>query len=95
MEFYSKLGFEPVPGGSIESKWMIMKNGAAKIGLFQGFFPQNTITLNPKDARSIFKAASKAGLEAPYQTGMDKNEGPASFSLVDPDGNPILIDQHK
>lgn len=93
--FYEKLGFQQLPGqGGIDQKWLIMKNGTAKIGLFQGMFPQNTITMNPKDARSIYKNATAKGLKSTFSTGMDKSEGPASFALVDPDGNPILIDQH-
>ncbi len=95
-DFYEKLGFEQVPGaGGVNAKWMVMTNGAARIGLFQGFFPKNTITLNPKDARIIYKKATDSGLKAVYKLGMDKTEGPASFSMVDPDGNPVLIDQHK
>ena len=95
-DFYEKLGFKQVPGaGSVESKWMVLQNGAAKIGLFHGFFPKNTITMNPKDARSIYKKATEEGLVAVFKSGMDKSEGPASFSLLDPDGNPVLVDQHQ
>ncbi|OEK03766.1 hypothetical protein BFP97_05850 [Roseivirga sp. 4D4] len=94
--FYEKLGFSALDGqGGVEQKWLIMQNGKAKVGLFQGFFPQNTITINPKDARSMFKGATDSGLKATFSTGMDKSEGPASFTLLDPDGNSILIDQHK
>lgn len=93
--FYEKLGFSQVAGaGSVAQKWMLMENGAAKVGLFQGMFPQNTITLNPSDARSIYKKATENGLKTTYSTGLDKPEGPASFALMDPDGNPILVDQH-
>lgn len=94
--FYEKLGFSALEGqGGVEQKWLIMQNGKAKIGLFQGFFPQNTITINPKDARGMFKNATDNGLNATFSTGMDKSEGPASFALLDPDGNSILVDQHK
>lgn len=94
--FYEKLGFEAVPdAGAVAQKWIIMQNGKARIGLFQGFFPSNTITINPTDARSIYNHAKKEGLQTVYAAGMDKEEGPASFALVDPDGNSILIDQHK
>jgi catechol 2,3-dioxygenase-like lactoylglutathione lyase family enzyme len=94
VDFYEKLGFKHVEGvGSIESKWILMQNGKARVGLFQGFFPKNTITMNPKDARVIYNAAEKAGLKTVYKAGMDKTKGPASFSVVDPDGNPVLIDQ--
>ncbi len=93
--FYEKLGFTQVAGaGSIAQKWMLMENGAAKVGLFQGMFPQNTITLNPSDARSIYREVIAKGLKTTYATGLDKAEGPASFALIDPDGNPVLVDQH-
>jgi catechol 2,3-dioxygenase-like lactoylglutathione lyase family enzyme len=93
--FYEKLGFTQVKGaGSLEQKWMLMQNGAAKVGLFQGMFPQNTITLNPSDARSIYQQVKSQGLETTFATGMDQAKGPASFALIDPDGNPILVDQH-
>lgn len=94
--FYEKLGFTPLEGaGGVEEKWMIMVQGKAKVGLFQGMFPQNTITLNPDDARSMFNAAEKAELDIVYQNGMDQASGPASFMVTDPDGNPVLIDQHQ
>jgi catechol 2,3-dioxygenase-like lactoylglutathione lyase family enzyme len=93
--FYEKLGFTPVANaGGLAQKWMLMENGAAKIGLFQGFFPENTITLNPDDARSIYKKITRKGIETTYSAGIDKEEGPASFALTDPDGNSILVDQH-
>jgi len=94
--FYEKLGFTPLEGaGGVDQKWMIMTQGKARIGLFQGMFPQNTITLNPDDARAMFKDAKAAEMPVVYQTGMDKASGPASFMINDPDGNPILIDQHE
>ncbi|MCO6361022.1 catechol 2,3-dioxygenase-like lactoylglutathione lyase family enzyme [Roseivirga pacifica] len=93
--FYEKLGFEPYEGaGSVEEKWLIMVYGDAKIGLFQDMFPLNTITLNPDDARTMMKTAKENGLETTSEMGMDEASGPAAFSLVDPDGNPVLIDQH-
>lgn len=93
--FYEKLGFTPVDGlGSIDQQWLIVSNGTARIGLFQGFFPANTITFNPTDARSIFKSVTEKGIEPVVQMGMDQASGPCTFSIVDPDGNPILIDQH-
>ena len=95
-QFYEKLGFEQIPGaGGVDQKWMVMKNGAAKVGLFQGMFPQNTITINPTDARSIYKTLTETGIDITFTNGMDKEKGPASFALVDPDGNPILFDQHQ
>lgn len=93
--FYEKLGFTPVDGlGSPDQHWVIISNGIAKIGLFQGFFPQNTITFNAVDARSIFNSVTESGIEPVVQIGMEKESGPCTFSVVDPDGNPILIDQH-
>ena len=95
-EFYEKLGFTQLEGaGSVDQKWMIMVQGKAKIGLFQGMFPQNTITLNPDDARGMFNAVKKAEVKVVYQSGMDQANGPASFMVNDPDGNPVLIDQHQ
>lgn len=93
--FYEKLGFTQITGaGSVAQKWMLMENGVAKVGLFQGMFPKNTITLNPSDARSIYKKVTDKGLKATYTMGLDKPDGPASFALTDPDGNPVLVDQH-
>ncbi len=93
--FYKRLGFKPIDGiGSIDQKWMILTNGDTKIGLFEGLFPKNTITFNPDDGRIIYQALKKQGIESTFQIGMDKKEGPCSFSITDPDGNPILIDQH-
>lgn len=93
--FYQNLGFEIVPnGGAVDQKWVVMQNGTTKIGLFQGMFPQNTITFNPQDARSIYRSLQEKGVATTSANGMDKEEGPCFFMLEDPDGNPILIDQH-
>ena len=102
--FYEKLGFQ-VFGGDISQNWLIMKNGPTVIGLFQGMFPTNILTFNPgwdsdaqpvgsfTDIRELQHHFKAQGLEI-----MDEIEpgtrGPASFMLIDPDGNPILIDQH-
>jgi len=95
LEFYQKLGFEPVEGkGSTEEKWIILSNGSSKIGLFQGFFPSNTMTFNPTDGRAMYEKITESGVAPTFQLGMDQESGPCTFSLVDPDGNPILIDQH-
>lgn len=94
-EFYQQLGFEHLEGaGSIADKWMILKNGTTKLGLFQGMFPTNTLTFNPSDARPIFRKVEAAKIPVTFSMGMDKAEGPCSFSISDPDGNPILVDQH-
>lgn len=104
-EFYEKLGFTTF-GGDIQQKWLILKNGNAIIGLFQGMFPQNIITFNPgwdenaqpvepfDDVRAIQQHLKNEGValttEADPQT-----SGPTYITLTDPDGNQILIDQHR
>lgn len=94
-DFYKNLGFEEIPdGGAISQKWIVLKNKDIKIGLFQGMFPSNTITLNPDDVRVIYKTCKELGIPILFEMGMDKDEGPCSFSITDPDGNPILFDQH-
>ncbi len=104
-EFYELLGFE-VFGGHIEQNWLIMKNGETLIGLFQGMFDKNMLTFNPgwdqsannvegfDDVREIQRRLSAAGVKLESQAD-ENSEGPASFSVMDPDGNPILIDQHR
>jgi len=93
--FYQKLGFEKLEGaGSLESKWIIMVNGNSKIGLFQEMFPSNTITFNPKNGRKIKAHLQAEGISTNFESGFDKTEGPCTMALTDPDGNPILIDQH-
>ena len=103
--FYEKLGFG-VFGGDAAQNWLIMKNGACVIGLFQGMFEKNMLTFNPgwnsdaqpldafTDVRELQKALRAQGM--PIGNPADETTtGPASFMLVDPDGNPILIDQHR
>lgn len=103
-DFYEKLGFEEF-GGDIEQNWLIMKNGDHIIGLFQGMFEKNILTFNPgwnqdgedldsfTDVRELQKELKEKGVE--FDTEADEStEGPASFVIVDPDGNPILVDQH-
>ena len=103
-EFYAKLGFA-IFGGDISQNWLILKNGAHIIGLFQGMFEKNMLTFNPgwdqdakklahfTDIRELQQQLKKQGvkLESEIESG---TVGPASLLLVDPDGNPILIDQH-
>lgn len=103
-DFYAKLGFEPV-GGQPEHGFQILRNGRTTIGLFQGMFEQNILTFNPgwgpecepleafEDVRDLHAAAEGAGLETMQEAGLD-GDGPGSFVLVDPDGNPVLVDQH-
>lgn len=103
-EFYGKLGFK-VFGGNKDEGWLILKNGETIIGLFQGMFEDNTLTFNPgwdsngdevedyTDIRDIQKSLKEQDVE--FHLEVDENsEGPASFVLVDPDGNPVLVDQH-
>lgn len=103
--FYEKLGFS-VMGGNIDQNWLIMKNGDAIIGLFQGMFEGNLITFNPgwnqkaentesfTDIREIQKRLKDQGIELALSTDAEKT-GPGHISLTDPDGNNILIDQHR
>ncbi len=95
-DFYQKLGFKALEGvGGIEKNWVILKSGEQKIGLFQGMFTDNTMTFNPKDARTIYHHLMKHGLTSKVLYGINEESGPASFSITDPDGNMILIDQHQ
>ncbi len=102
--FYEKLGFT-VFGGDITQHWLIMKNGGCVIGLFQGMFEQNILTFNPgwdgnaqplgsfTDVRELQRQLKAQGVA--FATEADESTvGPANFVVVDPDGNPILIDQH-
>lgn len=103
-EFYEKLGFQ-VFGGEISENWLIMKNGDSNIGLFQGMFDRNTLTFNPgwdssaqrlnsfTDVREIQLQLKERGIH-PIVEADEHTEGPASIVVMDPDGNPILIDQH-
>lgn len=92
--FYESLGFTALEGaGSIDDKWLIMEKDGVKIGLFEGMFPDNILTFNPSDAREIHGAVQKNGIPVIYSMGMEDASGPCSFSIADPDGNPILFDQ--
>jgi catechol-2,3-dioxygenase len=103
-QFYETLGFN-VFAGDIEKNYLIMKNGNALIGLFQGMFEQNILTFNPgwdesankldffDDVRAIQKHLKENNIK--LKSEVDENtSGPASMVLYDPDGNTILIDQH-
>jgi catechol 2,3-dioxygenase-like lactoylglutathione lyase family enzyme len=103
-DFYEKFGFK-VFGGEIDQKWLILKNGDCIIGLFQGMFDKNMLTFNPgwdgnaqnvepfTDVRELQKQLKAQGIT--FLTEADESTtGPASFLVVDPDGNPILVDQH-
>ena len=102
--FYEKLGFQ-VFGGDAAQNWLIMKNGDCVIGLFQGMFEKNILTFNPgwdanarqldsfTDVRRLQQELKARGVE--IETEADESTtGPASFVIIDPDGNPILVDQH-
>ena len=103
--FYKKLGFNKL-GGDIDQKWLILKNGNAIIGLFEGMFDKNIITFNPgwdengqntdpfDDVRTIQKQLKNAGLGIDSEAD-ERSTGPAHITLTDPDGNNILIDQHR
>jgi len=102
-DFYRTLGFEPTGGGD---KWQIMVNGTTVIGLFEGMFEANILTFNPgwgqdasplpdfTDVRQLEAQLQEAGIETKNSTTGDKDSGPASFVVEDPDGNSILFDQH-
>jgi lactoylglutathione lyase len=103
--FYQKLGFVDF-GGNIDDNWLIMKNDDCIIGLFQGMFDKNILTFNPgwdsnaqevnpfKDVRVLQEELRAKGIA--FVTEADPaSTGPASFVIEDPDGNPILVDQHR
>lgn len=94
--FYEKLGFKALTDfGSIEEKWLIMKRGDYKIGLFQDMFEENIITFNPTDARSIHADLKKKEVEFLMESpSIQEEKGPCHFCIADPDGNQILFDQH-
>ena len=102
--FYEALGFE-VFAGDADQNWLILKNGDHTIGLFQGMFDKNILTFNPgwdsqarpldsfTDVRELQRQLKDRGVER-HQEADESTSGPASFVLSDPDGNPILVDQH-
>ena len=102
--FYEKLGFKMVSGDQSKN-WIVLQNETTKIGLFQGMFERNMLTFNPgwdsskatlpdfEDVRDIQKALKARGL-TPNPAADESTSGPTYLMLTDPDGNPILIDQH-
>jgi catechol 2,3-dioxygenase-like lactoylglutathione lyase family enzyme len=102
--FYEQLGFQELVG-DLAQNWLIMKNGEHAIGLFQGMFEKNLLTFNPgwdqsgapvesfTDVRDLQRELKAKGI-TPTTEADENSTGPASFMVVDPDGNPILIDQH-
>jgi len=103
--FYENLGFQ-VFAGDITQNWIIMKNESCTIGLFQGMFEKNILTFNPgwnenaenlnsfTDIRDIQKQLRAKEIKILSEAD-ETNEGPASFTIEDPDGNSILFDQHR
>ncbi|HEY8206088.1 MAG TPA: VOC family protein [Myxococcaceae bacterium] len=103
MAFYEKLGFTKLTGDG--QGWIILRNGAATVGLFQGMFERNMLTFNPgwdadgralerfTDVRELLRQVKAAGIE-PVMVSDATGKGPASFTVADPDGNPVLFDQH-
>ncbi|MBF04396.1 MAG: glyoxalase [Flavobacterium sp.] len=103
--FYEKLGFT-YKGGNIDQNWIVLKNENAVIGLFQGMFDHNIMTFNPgwdgnaqpidsfDDVREIQKQLQESDIELTRQADAT-TEGPEYITLTDPDGNAILIDQHR
>jgi len=102
--FYEKLGFVPVMGDAAQG-WLILRNGDTVIGLFQGMFERNTLTFNPgwdrdtnalgsfTDVRELQRQLKAQGIEIAAEVD-ESGSGPGNFVVLDPDGNPILIDQH-
>lgn len=103
-QFYGKFGFRAF-GGEASQNWLIMKNGGTVIGLFQGMFENNMLAFNPgwdsearnlddyTDVRELQHRLKEQGVELISEAD-ESTAGPASFNAVDPDGNPILVDQH-
>jgi predicted enzyme related to lactoylglutathione lyase len=102
--FYEKLGFT-IFAGDQSQNWLILKNGDCAIGLFQGMFEKNILTFNPgwdsnaqklaafTDVRDLQRRLKAQGVVLMSEAD-ESTTGPASFMLMDPDGNPILVDQH-
>jgi lactoylglutathione lyase len=102
--FYQKLGFAQC-AGDLEQNWIILQNGDHTIGLFQGMFEKNMLTFNPgwddkgqpvkeyTDVRELKQKLTDQGIAIDHEENIEST-GPASIMITDPDGNPILIDQH-
>ena len=102
--FYEKLDFKEV-GGKLEENWIVLQNGSARIGLFQGMFDKNIMTFNPgwskdketlkdfQDMRELQRTLKARGLRLSPEAD-EATEGPAFFMVSDPDGNTLLFDQH-
>jgi lactoylglutathione lyase len=105
--FYEKLGFTR-SGGDIDQNWLILRNGQTVLGLFQGMFEKNSLTFNPgwsqdaqqldsfTDVRDLQRQLKDQGIPFVAEAEAEARDGagPASFIVVDPDGNPVIVDQH-
>ena len=103
--FYEKFGFTKLAGDASQN-WLILKNGEAVIGLFQGMFERNTLTFNPgwdssanpledfTDLRELQRQVKEQGVQLMAEAD-ETTSGPAYFMTLDPDGNPVLVDQHR
>lgn len=103
--FYEKLGFA-ITGGNQEQNWLVLRNGDHVIGLFQGMFERNILTFNPgwnqqaeavdpfTDVREIQRELKARGIELTREAD-EATSGPEHITMFDPDGNPVLIDQHR
>lgn len=103
--FYEKFGFTAF-GGDATQNWLILKNGDHLIGLFQGMFEKNTLTFNPgwdsdaqpvedfTDVRELQRRLKAQGIPLTVEAD-EATQGPAFFMALDPDGNPVLVDQHR
>lgn len=104
-DFYALLGFEEA-GGNVAENWLILRNGDHVIGLFQGMFDRHMLTFNPgwdqqggeldsfTDVRDLQRMLKSKGVGFSIEAD-ETTDGPASFMITDPDGNPVLIDQHR
>ena len=104
MAFYEKFDFKVV-GGKLEQNWIVLQNGSARIGLFQGMFDKNIMTFNPgwtkdketmadfEDVRELQRNLKARGLTMATEAD-ETTDGPAHFMVTDPDGNTLLFDQH-
>jgi len=102
--FYEKLDFKVV-GGNLDQNWIVLQNGSARIGLFQGMFDKNILTFNPgwttdkqtlpdfMDVRELQRTLKARGLTLATEAD-ETTDGPAHFTVTDPDGNSLLVDQH-
>ena len=102
--FYEKFGFKVI-GGDASQNWLILRNSNHTIGLFQGMFEKNTLTFNPgwddnaqeidsfTDIRDLQRQLKSKGVDLLIEAD-EESSGPARFVAIDPDGNPVLVDQH-